>query len=157
MKIKALFFGMAVIAFLTVSSCGSKSSEESNKDATASEAVTEVEHEVEADFMGEPDSDAGFLDHDRLRKLYSADQRHLTEDDKEFLLQQYDIAMREVDGIDGKKDSKAFSKKIKELGRDEGQAVIAAITLTKGQAQIGKFSDDQMARYNESKTFYSTK
>lgn len=148
---------MAVIAFLTVCSCGSKSSEESNKDETGSEAVTEVEQEVEADFMGEPDSDAGFLDHDRLKKLYSADQRHLTEDDKEFLLQQYDIAMSEMGGLDSKNDPKAYNRKLKELGRDEAQAVIAAITLTEGQAQIGKFSDDQMTRYNESKTFYSTK
>lgn len=157
MRIKALFLAVAVIVSLTACACGSKSYEKSAKDDSATEAVTDVEPEAEADFEGEPDSDEDFLDYERLKKLYTADQRHFTEDDKEFVLLQYDIAMREVDGIDGKKDSKAFAKKIKELGRDEGQAVIAAIAIADGQAQSGKFNEDQMARYNESKTFYSTK
>lgn len=155
MRIKTLFWTITIAASMTACSSGTKSSEESAKQDSATEAVAETEPGTEADFEGEPDSDSDFLDIERLTKLYTADQRHLSEDDKEFLLQQYDIAMREMNGIDGKKDPEAFRKKLKELGREESGAVLAAITLTESQAQDGRFSEIQMTRYKETKAFYT--
>lgn len=158
MKINALFLSMMLAATLTSCSSQSKSSNDSVNTDSATESTTEVATASgdEADFEGEPDSDSDCFDYDRLTKLYTADQRHLSEDDKEFLLLQYDIAKREVDGIDGTKNPAAFQKKLKELDKEEYQAVIAAISLTEGQAKTGKFNASQMARFNESKTFYTS-
>lgn len=128
---KSIYCSLAIILILGITACSNNKAQSDTNEPTETTETTKV------------DKDKLGVDVERVQKLVKQD--NISEDDCDFLLDQMELFVDQVEG----KSKKEREQYLKSLPQDEQEALIVASLGLSAAKKGGKMTDSQMERFNE--------
>lgn len=128
---KSIYCSLAIILILGITACSNNKAQSETNEPTETTETTKV------------DKDKLGVDVERVQKLVKQD--NISEDDCDFLLDQMELFVDQVEG----KSKKEREQYLKSLPQDEQEAMIVVGLGLSAAKKGGKMTDSQLERYNE--------
>ncbi len=128
---KSIYCSLAIILILGITACSNNKAQSD----TSEQTETTEKAKVDKDKLG--------LDVERVQKLVKQDD--ISEDDCDFLLDQMELFVDQVEG----KSKEEREQYLKTLPQDEQEALIVASLGLSAAKKGGKMTDSQQERFNE--------
>lgn len=128
---KSIYCSLVIILILGITACSNNKAQSD----TSEQTETTEKAKVDKDKLG--------LDVERVQKLVKQDD--ISEDDCDFLLDQMELFVDQVEG----KSKEEREQYLKTLPQDEQEALIVASLGLSAAKKGGKMTDSQQERFNE--------
>lgn len=128
---KSIYCSLAIILILGITACSNNKAQSETSESTETTETTKV------------DKDKLGVDVERVQKLVKQD--NISEDDCDFLLDQMELFVDQVEG----KSKKEREQYLKSLPQDEQEAMIVVGLGLSAAKKGGKMTDSQLERFNE--------